>query len=183
MLKFKIKDEEYAFANAEELLIKDYENLAAVLNDPLVDEIDRFFKAFVMLGIDGDILDELDGFSFLRIIKEFRDVEMPVGEFTQFLEIEGRTYQSFDEEFFFSVKDMKMIEAAVKKNPTHFIGEVMAIIFKDVELTKTEHQDNAHIKHKAKLIRENVQYKVALPFIASFSKQMIENLESYKNEE
>jgi len=183
MLKFRIKDEEFSFKNAEDLLINDYENLAAILNNPSINEIDRFFKAFVLLGVDGDILDTLDGFSFLKIIKEFKDVEMPVGEFTQFLEINGRTYQSFDQEFFFSVKDMKMIEASVKKNPTHFIGEVMAIVFKDTELTKTEHQDDAHIKYKAKLIRENVQYKVALPFIASFSKQMIANLESYKNEQ
>lgn len=183
MLKIKFEEKEYAFTNAEDLLIKDYEKLAAVLNDKDVNEIERFYQAFVMLGMDPDVLDEFDGFSFLKIIKEFRDVEMPVGEFTQFIEINGRTYQSFKDEFYFSVKDMKLIEENVKKNPTYFVAEIMAIIFKDVELTKTEHYDPAHIKYKAKLFRENIQYKVALPFVANFSSQMIKNLESYKDEE
>ena len=33
------------------------------------------------------------------------------------------------------------------------------------------------------ILKNNIQYKTALPFIASFSVQMIANLESYKNEE
>lgn len=182
MLKVKIGNEEFEFTNAEDLLIGKYEDLSSILNSDKLDEIERFYQAFVMLGMDGDLLDSIDGFSFLKIIREFKDVKMDVSDMEKSIILNGRTYESYQDEFFFSVKDMKMIESAVKKNSTHFIADIMAIIFKDVELTKVEHYEPAHIKYKAKLIRENITYKVALPFISSFSKQLIENLEQYKND-
>ena len=183
MFKIKINKEEYLMrSQADELTIGEYEKLAETLNNDQLDNIDKYYKAFVMLGMDGDVLDSIDGFSFLKIINEFKGIEMPIGEFTKTIELNGRTYQSFDEEFFFSVKDMKMIEIAIKKNPHCWIGEMIAVIFKDIELTKTEHYDNAHIKYKSKLIRESISYDIALPFVSSFSKQLIESLEAYKND-
>ena len=183
MFKLKIKGEEFPMKNQpNELTIGEYENLCAILNDDSLENIDKYFKAFVSLGMDIDILDSLDAFSFLRVINEFKGMKMDIGEMKQTIELNGRIYQSFTDEFFFTVKDMKMIESAIKKNPKFYIAEIIAIIFKDIELTKAEHYDNAHIKYKAKLIRDVITYDVALPFVSSFSTQLISSLEAYKND-
>ena len=69
---------------------------------------------------------------------------------------------------------------AFKKNPTKFIAGILAIIFKDTELTNTEHYSMAHIEYKAELIRKEITYDIALPFIADYSVNLIEMLELYK---
>ena len=182
MLKIIINKNEYSVKQeAKDFTLGEYENLSAILNNDKSNEIERFYDAFILLGIEEDVLDTFDGFTFIKLIKEFKNYEMKLGDYTKVVEINGRTYQSYKgDEFFFTVKDMKLIEKYVKQNPTHFIGEIMSIIFKDVELTKNEHYDNAHIKHKAKIFREHITYDVALPFITSFSKNLIESLESFK---
>jgi hypothetical protein len=183
MLKVKIGEQEFSLKQkAGEFTIKEFEKLASVLNDKSINELTRYSEAFVMLGADEDVLDEFDGFSFYRLIREFKNYEMEIGEFTKHIEINGRMYESFTEEFFFKVKDMKLIEDAVALNSEFYVGEMMAILFKDVELTKVEHYDPAHIKHKAKLFRENVGYDVAIPFISEFSSNLIKTLEAFKDE-
>lgn len=183
MFKINIKGVEHQMkSDANELTIKEYEKLSSILNDENTQNIEKYFKAFINLGMDEDVLDSLDGFSFLKIIKEFKEIMMPVGDIVKEITLNGRTYSCYNEEFFFSVKDMKMIEIAIKRNPTEYIGDLMSIIYKDNELTKVEHYDAAHLKYKAKMIREQVTYDVALPIITKFSKQLIESLESYKND-
>lgn len=59
----------------------------------------------------------------------------------------------------------------------------MAVIFKDVDLTKNEHYEEAHIKHKAKLFRDNITFDIAIPYIAYFSKEIIESLQMFKEVE
>ena len=51
--------------------------------------------------------------------------------------------------------------------------------FKDIELTNNEHYVDAHIRHKAKLFRENVTADVALPYVGFFSKELLENIQTY----
>jgi hypothetical protein len=182
MLNININGASYPIKQtATDFTIKEYENLCEVLNDDNINEIDRYYQAFIMLGLDADLLDTFDGFSFLKLIHEFKDYTLPIGEFTKTIELNGRVYTSFDEKFFFSVKDMRLIEEYVKKNSVKFIGEILAIVFKDTELTKVEHYDPAHIKYKAKLFRENITYDVAIPFINDFSSNLITTLESFKN--
>lgn len=184
MLNIKIEGNTYPIKqSAEEFTIGEYENVAAILNNDDINEVERFSQAFVMLGMNEDLLDSFDAFAFFKLIGKFKDYQMEVGEFSQIIEVNGRTYESFKDgnEFYFSVKDMRLIEEYVKKNPTFFIAEIIAILFKDVELTKTEHYDDAHIKHKAKLFRKEITYDIALPFIADFSQNLIESLESFKN--
>src|SRR5690606_2814500 len=81
MFKINIKGVEHQMkSDANELTIKEYEKLSSILNDENTQNIEKYFKAFINLGMDEDILDSLDGFSFLKIIKEFKEIMMPVGD-------------------------------------------------------------------------------------------------------
>lgn len=177
--ELKIKD------SANEFLIGEYEDLAVILNDDKIRLFERYFNIFVKLGVDSDFLDyEIGEKTFLDLIKAFRGGDFKFTEFTKEIEVNGRLYQSHtNDEFFLNVKDMKLIEKFISKNSDKFVGELIAVIFKDVDLTKTEHYDPAHIKHKAKLFRDNITFDVAIPFLAYVSKQVIETLTAYQKED
>lgn len=181
MLTIKIKDKEFILKqNPSDFLISEYESVSTLLNNSELDEFDKYYQLFILLGVDEDILDNLDTIEFFDIIKTYLNNNLSTGPLTKELVVNGRTYQSFDEKFYINVRDMKAIERFIKNNPDVFIGELMAILFKDVELSKTEHYIDAHIKHKAKLFRENITLDIAIPFIGYFSKDLISSLEIFK---
>lgn len=181
MLEIELNGNVYQLKHtADEFLIGEYERVSSIINNTELDQIDKYSQLFVELGIPQTVLDELNTIKFFEIIKSYNGYQFEVGEFTKEIEINGRTYKAFEDEFFLSVKDMKEIEKSIKRNPDSFIGDVMAIVFKDVELTKNEHYVDAHIKHKAKLFRDNVTFDKAVPFISYFSKEVIASLQMFK---
>lgn len=181
MLNVRIKTEDYPLKqNPSEFTIGEYEKISSIINNDELDQIDKYSQFFVELGIPQDVMDDLNTIEFFNIIKSYTSDKFELGEFQQTIEINGRTYKAFNEEFFLNVKDMKAIEKYVKINPNSFVGELMAIVFKDVDLTKTEHYADAHIRHKAKLFREHVTFDVAVPYVGYFSKELLGSLEMFK---
>ena len=75
-------------------------------------------------------------------------------EIQRTIEIDGYTYESYKDEFKVSVKDLKSIEKLISKNPNSYIAEMVAVLYKRVDLTDKEHYEPAHIKHKTTLFSD-----------------------------
>jgi hypothetical protein len=75
-----------------------------------------------------------------------------------------------------------MIEKVALHKQKGYVSEMLAIMFKRDDLTAAEHYTDAHIKHKAKLIRK-LTANVAIPylmFIAEKISQQVKNDTSTK---
>jgi hypothetical protein len=181
MLEVKVNNKSYSIKKeSNEFLIGEYESIMSIINDESLDEIDKYSQLFAELGVPLGELEQMETLEFFKLIKSFTGQKFDVKNFTKEIIIEGRTYKAFDDKFFLTVKDMKIIERFIKKNDKSFVGDIMAIVFKDVNLTKNEHYVDAHVKHKAKLFRNNVSFDIAIPYISYFSKEVIESLQMFK---
>ena len=52
---------------------------------------------------------------------------------------------------------------------------MLAILFKRDDLTKTEHYDSTHIKHKAKMIRE-LKAELVVPFLVEIGQKLAKQM-------
>lgn len=159
-----------------------YEKVMKILEED-VTEIEKYSNLLVELGIPEEVIDDLTIEEFSSTIKDY--MEGTTYDFSKFkfvptIEVNGRTYQAFDEdaEFLLKVKDLNWIEKLIKRNPDKYLAEVLAVIFKDIELTKTEHYTDAHIRHKASLFRENVTLDIAIPYIGAISHELLTSLQT-----
>lgn len=165
-----------------EFKINEFEIISSILNDSSLDKIDKYSQLFIQLGIPQEVIDNLEINEFFNLIKSFTQIEeseSKLPEKVKTIEINGRTYQAYTDEFKMNVKQMKLIENAINKNPNAYIGHLMAILFLDTQLTNNEHYVDAHIKHKAKLFGENVTADLALPYVLYFGKDLMSNYSTY----
>jgi hypothetical protein len=178
MLTIKFQDNSYQIKNqVEEFTIREFEEICFILNEKKQTKINAWSQIFNLLGVPNEVIDEFDSFAFIQLIKEFNLDDFENKEFVKEIEIDGYTYQSFENDFKLTVKEMGLIEQKIEKDSNKFLGELMAIIFKRVDLSKIEHFDNAHIKYKAELFRNSVTADKAIPFIGFLSKRLINNIE------
>lgn len=163
--------------NLNEFTIGEFEKLSSIINNESLDRIDRYIQIFALLGIPSEIVEDLDSKVFFDLVSKWSvNEELSETEMQKEIEINGRTYQSFDTEFNLNVKQIKLIEKYIKIDMSAYIGELMAIIFKDTQLTSNEHFVDAHIKHKAKLFRENVTVDIAMPYLNYFGGEIFNNV-------
>ena len=92
-------------------------------------------------------------------------------------EADGYTYEAYDDNFKLTAKDTKHIEKILNSRHKGFISEALAVIFKRTDLSKTEHYTDAHIKHKAKIIRE-LTAEVAVPYLVVIAETINKQVES-----
>ena len=184
MLNVKIEGKTYEIKNSvEEFSIGEFETISSILNEEKKTKINKWFEIFVYLGIPEDVVDNFDSFAFIQLINEFNINEFTPNDFTKEIIINGYTYVSYDEEFKLTVKEMGMIESVVtNKNNDKYLADILAVIFKRTDLTKSEHFDKAHIKFKADLFRKKITADVAMPFLGFLSKRLINNAEDIKTE-
>jgi hypothetical protein len=52
-----------------------------------------------------------------------------------------------------------------------YLSEMLAVLFKRDDLSKTEHYTDAHIKHKAKLIQE-LKAELVVPYLVEIGKKL-----------
>lgn len=166
----KIKD--YDVRNTvEELTVSEFEEVAAIQQDQTLDYLEKQIKVFTTLGVPEEVLDEMGVVEFKQHVKTFNDVEPKEYPFLPEVEVEGYVYKAFDEEFKLPVRDLKHIESKVKKSPTKYMAFMLAVIFKREDLTKAEHYDNAHLKHKEELFGK-LPAAVAVPYVQQIGKEL-----------
>jgi hypothetical protein len=176
MLKINYEDKSYSIKNTlEELLIKDYEKIASILNDEEKLTVDKWSEVMIYLGIPQDIVEDFDAFVFRDIIKEFNIINVEKTEIPQYINVDGKYYAAYDENFKLTVKELALIEKVAQKNKNMWVADVMSIIYKNPSVDKTMRYDSGHLKHKADLIRENVTADKAIGIIEYLSKRLIKD--------
>ena len=178
MLKINYNQKTYEVRNnVEELLLKEFEDVSAIFNYKEKDQFEKWSEIFVYIGLDQEIVDELDTFAFIDIIKEFNIVNLESTDIIKDFEIDGDLYVAYEDKFKLTVKEMTLVEHYIKKNENRYLGEIMAIIYKRPGFDKTINFDKAHIHHKAELFRKSLTADKAVPFISFLSKKLITDYE------
>lgn len=163
-----------------EMDIQTFEKVSSYINDNEAETFEKWINIFVFLGADENEINEMDFNDFRECVKEFNSVREKIKpEYTKTLEIDGYTYQSYDEEFKLSVRDLKYIEKSIKKDPANYLARMMAIIFKRTDLTNTEHYADAHIDFKTKLFKKQ-NADLVIPFVAYVGNKLNETAEKIK---
>ena len=151
-----------------EITIEEFEKISAIHNNKELDNIEKQLKVFEVVGVEED---EWDDFKyFVEKTKEFNSNNLDNKEPISEIEIDGYTYKA---EMKLSVKDTKLIEKIIVKENKHSVSDIMALMFKRTDLSNTEHYDNAHLKHKAKLFRLQPA-EIAIPYL-TFVTETISN--------
>lgn len=182
MLIVKYNNKKYNVKNeTNEILIGEFEDLIETMNSEK-NYIDRWSEVFVLLGLPQDVVDDMDSEDFINIIKEMnitidRDMEL-----TPEIEIEGILYKLKSNEIKISVKDMRFIEDFIIKGKNKYIGDIMAVLYRNEKSDDVINYDLSHIKHKAKLFRENVTVDKSIPFIKYLSTKIVKDYTTIQNE-
>lgn len=163
-----------------EMDIQTFEKVSSYINDNEAETFEKWINIFVFLGADENEINEMDFNDFRECVKEFNSVREKIKpEYTKTLEIDGYTYQSYDDEFKLSVRDLKYIEKSIKKDPANYLARMMAIIFKRTDLTPTEHYADAHIDYKTKLFKKQ-NADLVIPFVSYVGSKLNETTEKIK---
>jgi len=145
----------------DEITIEQFETITEINNNPNLDPIDKHLKVFAYLGIPESEFWDYDVADFVNVVKQFNSLEQKEHPTVEELELEGYTYKA---KMKLTVRDTKMIEKVALHKEKGYISEMLAIMFKREDLTPAEHYTEAHIKHKAKLIRK-LTANVAVPYL------------------
>jgi hypothetical protein len=176
--KFNTPEEVKDFPNQpNELLLKEFEDLFNVINDRSLGGSERMLLAFKKLGVSDEDIDLMTKDQFIensiQLKKSEYNDELPPSE----IEVNGRKYvANITEDLTISARDVVAIERLAKHSAGRFPSSVMAVIYKDSELTKTEHYADAHIKHKANLFRDAFPAKYAIPLLVRVARETVKDL-------
>jgi hypothetical protein len=183
MLEIKHGDEIFELRNTpDELTLNEFDMIFSTVNRLGKDTITKYFEVFEFLKVPDLVLDSLDQEEFINMVKNFNDYQLP-NVVPKEVVVNKRTYTSFEgDEFIFKARDISLIEQAQLKNDGHFPSWVVAILFKDVELTNTEHRDWTHIKHKAEQFRKHLTAAEAAPFMVRVVRRQLNELEEATDE-
>lgn len=173
-----VKIKNYEIPNtAEELTIEQLDKLNDITRREDLDNIEKYIEKFTYLGVPEEEFDDMDFSDFKEYIKEFESSTVPTEKVFE-IEIEGYKYTAPE---VIGVKDLGLIEKVWKSNIDSFSSGMMAVLFKREDLTKTEHYTPAHLKHKAKLFKEQKAH-LAMPYIVDVLTQLTKTAENIANE-
>jgi hypothetical protein len=172
----KVRDYEIK-SSIDELTVGQFEVVSGIMNDMGLGKVDKYVQIFEFLGLPESIWDDMETKEFTKLVSDYNEPYGKEMDYQPTIEIDGYTYRAFTDEFSVTIKDMKFIEAAVKADPKKWVAESLAVIFKREDLSKTEHYDTAHLKHKAKLFKE-IKAVIAIPYIQYIGKELNTALES-----
>lgn len=170
-----VKIRDYEIKNdIKELTVTEFEKVSAILNDENLDKFERWADVFIYLGVPIEDVNDMEFTEFIEFVKAFNDTKVEANlEMTKTIEVEGYTYQAYEDEFKLKVKDLKLIEKAISTNAQNYFAKLLSIIFKRTDLTNAEHYDSAHLKHKEKLFKD-LNAELVVPYVVFVSKKLTE---------
>lgn len=157
----------------EEVRLSTFEKMYLIMQDNSLGSFDRYMRIFSLFGLPEDVSGDIDEMELVDLIREFNKVTIPTNQLVKTIEVNGRTYTAYDEEFKFKAKDIVEIERAAMKGVLNFPSFILAVLFKDDALTKIEHYTSAHLQHKAKLFSDNLNTDVAIPYLARVAEKTL----------
>jgi hypothetical protein len=95
------------------------------------------------------------------------------------IEVNGRTYSiALDKgKIDLSAKELSAL-TKMANNSNVWGHKAFALLYKDDQLTSTEHKDEAHIKHKTKLFSQHVMADVASPVIFQLGQLIVDSVKN-----
>jgi hypothetical protein len=160
--------DEYQIPNtADELTVEQLDKLNHITRREDLDNIEKYIEKFAYLGVPEAHFDEMTFDVFKEHIRNFETSEVPT-EKLKTIEIDGFTYEAPE---VIGVKDLGLIEKVWRANVDNFSSEMLAVIFKRTDLTRTEHYASAHLKLKAKLFKQQ-RAAIAMPYIVEVLTQL-----------
>jgi hypothetical protein len=170
----KIKDFEMK-SEITEYTLFEFEQISLALNDTTLDYVDKYLKIFEILNVPEEIVDDIDTDQLVTIIKDFNKLQ-PENNLIKSFELDGYEYVAYDgDDFKLKIKDLALIENYVKKSGHLKPTEVIAILFKRNDLSKTEHYTPAHIKYKIELFK-NLNCALVYPYIIYLGEKLVKKL-------
>lgn len=148
-----------------ELTIQQFEDITEIHASTKYDHVEKHIETFKYMGL-GDEIEDVDIEEFKAYIKLFNTSKAPEGILLKRFENDGYTYQAYDDEWKLTARETKLIEKILNNKHKGYISEVLAVLFKRTDLTKTEHFTDAHIKLKSKIIRE-LPAEIAVPYLVA----------------
>jgi hypothetical protein len=159
--------------NLDELTIEQFENITELSANSTIDPVDKYLQIFGSLGLEESLFYDVDIADFIEFTQKFNDI--PTIEYPTISQIELANY-SYTAEMKLTVRDTKLIEKIAIAKPKGYISEILAIMFKRDDLTATEHYADAHLKLKAKMIKE-LNASIAMPYLLFIAKKISKQVE------
>ena len=159
-----------------ELTIQQFEDITEIHANEKLDHVEKHLEVFKYMGAPEEI-EDIDFEDFKEYIRLFNTAKAPEGILLKRFEADGYTYQAYDEEWKLSAKETKLIEKILNNKHKGYISEVLAVLFKRTDLGKNEHYTDAHIKHKAKIIRQ-MTADVAVPYLVAVAETINKQVQS-----
>ena len=159
-----------------ELTIQQFEDITEIHSNEKLDHVEKHLEVFKYMGVPEEI-EDVDFEDFKEYIRLFNTAKAPEGILLKRFEADGYTYQAYDDEWKLSAKETKLIEKILNNKHKGYISEVLAVLFKRTDLGKNEHYTDAHIKHKAKIIRQ-MTADVAVPYLVAVAETINKQVQS-----
>lgn len=177
MIDIKFNNENYNVKNnLNELTIKEFEEICKILNGKTENTIDKWIKILIYLGLSEDCIDNFDLADFIKVIKEFNLTSVDNPQIVKEFILNNITYRAYDTELRLTVKETALIETFINKNDNRYLGELIAVIYKNVDADRSINYDKSHIHFKAELFRKELKADIVLPIISYLSKKLIKDL-------
>ncbi len=156
-----------------EITIRDFEKLCTIVLEDRSDILDKHLEIFAVLGMSETDIDLITPAEFLDVVKQFTLMDNEIKDFQKEISVDGKTYQAFaGEKFVLSVRDLARIEKFIKLKNGLFIGEMMAVLYKDPLLSKEENYKPEYLTEKSELFRNKVMADVAYPYLNLITKDL-----------
>jgi hypothetical protein len=161
-----------------DMTVNEFEHISKILNNSQIDNVEKYCQVLEFLGMSDQIINELTDEEFYEIIRAFT-YEPEYSKMTPTIECDGRKYRAYEDEgeLILKVKDLNYIEKAAK-NEKNYLSKILAIVFKQEELTATEHYTPAHIAYKAELFGKLNAQQMA-PYILTITNKITEGVEKH----
>lgn len=158
-----------------ELTIQQFEDITEIHANEKLDHIEKHLAVFKYMGVSEEI-EDVEFQEFKDYVQAFNSAKAPEGVLLKRFEADGYTYQAYNDEWKLTAKDTKLIEKLLAHKHKGFISEILAVLFKRTDLTKNEHYTDAHIKHKAKIIKQ-LTADVAVPYLVAVAETINKQVE------
>jgi hypothetical protein len=164
-----------------EITIKQLDRIAEIFEAETT-EIEQWILVVSFLaGIPKSVVEDWPMDDFMVICNQlFTRLPEPQAAVDTIL-LDGYTYQLTPYDYL-TAKESAMVEKIFTKNTRDRFAQVLAIIFKREDLSKTEHFTNAHIKYKAELFG-SLKADTMIGHLSKFGIQFLENLVSTTSED
>lgn len=179
MIELNLNGSDYALPNdAKEVRLADFNKIYKISQLKDVGYFEKHLKIFELFGIPYHQWDDISEEKIVELIAEFNKVKVDGSVLCNKVEVNGRTYTAFEDEFVFKARDLVEIERAALKQVDNFPAYILGILFKDDNLTRIEHYVESHIKHKASLFAEHLTSDIAIPYLSLVAKRTLKNIQS-----